>query len=265
MIRRATSDGCSFPCGVPVCGGEMPARRAARSAPAAAIPCRSRASATRLDNPLWERLLGAGSRRTGFGLPLLRPRQRVARADPPLQIRRRMASCTRYGRMVRSLPGRQRPLRHGGGGSSPCRCTGANGCAADTISRSTSPRGSPRAPRRSRSPQRPPHAQHRRAGPPPPRASGPDNVEGVFSCAVPNGSPGSTPAGRRRDDHGRHASLVRLGDPARCARLPHQHRGPGRFAARTGREGVMYNAVFTIHNSGFYGRSRCVKVCKLGL
>lgn len=102
-----------FPVRCPVCGGEMPpGSRVVCTRCRYAVPLTGFCYATY--NPLWERLSAAGSRRTGFGLPLLHPRQRVARADPPLQIRRRMAPCTRYGRMVRSLPGRQRPLRHGG-------------------------------------------------------------------------------------------------------------------------------------------------------
>lgn len=101
-----------FPVRCPVCGGKMPPG----SRVVAPLPlCRAAYGFLLRDlQSLVGAALGAGSRRTGFGLPLLHPRQRVARTDPPLQIRRRMAPCTRYGRMVRSLPGRQRPLRHGG-------------------------------------------------------------------------------------------------------------------------------------------------------
>ena len=45
-------------------------------------------------------------------------------------------------------------------------------------------------------------------------------------------------AGGRRDDHGQHAPVVRGRDAARRARLPRQHRGPGRLAPRAGGEGV---------------------------
>ena len=71
----------------------------------------------------------------------------------------------------------------------------------------------------------------------PPRA-GRERRRGL--CRPPSRAAGraARAAGGRRDDHGQHAPVVRGRDAARRARLPRQHRGPGRLAPRAGGEGV---------------------------
>ena len=61
-------------------------------------------------------MLGHGPRRAGFGLPVFRPRERLAAADPRLQVPRRLAHGPGDGRVVRALSARKRPVRHRGGG-----------------------------------------------------------------------------------------------------------------------------------------------------
>lgn len=102
-----------FPVRCPVCGGKMPpGSRVVCTRCRYAVPLTGFCYATY--NPLWERLSALVPVEQASAFLYFIPGSGWRELIHRFKYDGRMAPCTRYGRMVRSLPGRQRPLRHGG-------------------------------------------------------------------------------------------------------------------------------------------------------
>lgn len=194
------------------------------------------------------------ARGAGFGAALLCPRQRVAGADPGVQVPRGMAHGAGDGRVVRPLPEGKRIVRRRGGGRAlaaaprqalpprvqPVRIHRRRDCRA--------------AGRGGRPPQRAPEAQYGEPGPQGAPRPGPQ-CRGCVRRRPSRAACGAArPAGGRRVHHGQHDAFVRRGDSALGARLPHQHRRARRLTARSGREGVGCGNYFSTGRTFPQGR-----------